>query len=117
MKKEIEILDRCGLNLLQDNRVNDVMSNMTRELATQINKKREEIIVNRLKELKIDIDIEKEQERRFKRLMLERNGNNETIYFDDGTQEGKRIVTFTPKYMPITQTLDKTEISVEYSYY
>jgi hypothetical protein len=70
-------------------------------MAKEINEKKELVIRERLREiLGIEIDLQEELKRRFKRLSRVRQGNEETIYFDDGSIEGKRIVTFVRKDMP-----------------
>jgi hypothetical protein len=60
--------------------------------------RKQEIILERLSSLGItDYDMEIESKRRFPRLKSESFNNTETIYFNDGSISGVRVVTFETK--------------------
>lgn len=103
---------------ISDVSVSNLMQEVTSKLISDIQDKRNKVITERLKEIVgIDLNIEEEVKRRFKRLAIEYNGNEETIYFNDGSIEGKRIVTFVRKENPLKFETDRCEMSVGYSYY
>ena len=105
-------------DLLVDVSISNLMQKVTKDMVKDIQKKREAVIREKLKEIVgIDIDIEEEQKRRFKRLAIEYKGNEETIYFNDGSIEGKRIVTFVRNEQPINFDSNNFKMSVNYSYY
>lgn len=115
---KLQLNDDLGNDLLADVSISNLMQDVTSELINDIQKKRLKVITERLKEIVgIDLIPEEESKRRFKRLGIEYNGNEETIYFNDGTPTGKRIVTFVRKDNPLTFETDRTQMSVEYSYY
>lgn len=114
----IQLTDDLGNDLLADVSVSNLMQNVTSKLIRDIQEKRNKVITERLKEIVgIDLNIEEEAKRRFKRLAIEYNGNKETIYFNDGSVEGKRIVTFVRDEQPLNFEFDKCEMRVGYSYY
>jgi hypothetical protein len=118
MSKTPELTDDLNNDLLADVNINSLMHEMTTKLVNDIEQKRNQIIVDRLKEVVgIDLNIEEEQKRRFKRFAIEYNGNKETIYFNDGTAEGKRIVTFVRSDEPVSFDPEKTTMRVNYSYF
>lgn len=61
---------------------------------------KDEAFKSRLKKFCIDLDIETESKRRFKRFIKEVKGNEETIYYNDGSVEGFRIITFVETQKP-----------------
>lgn len=82
-------------------RVSDMMQEIIAKIAKDLNKQKELVIKQKLKEVVgIDINLEEESLRRFKRLCVISEGNQETVYFNDGSIEGKRIVTFVKKDVP-----------------
>ena len=115
---KLQLPDDLGNDLLADVSVSNLMQDVTSKLINDIQEKRNKVITERLKEIVgIDLNIEEEAKRRFKRLAIEYNGNEETIYFNDGSIEGERIVTFVRKDNPLTFETDRCQMSVEYSYY
>ena len=56
--------------------------------------RQEEIILQNLKLLGIDIDLELESQRRFPSLMREKQGNKTTWYYNNGSVDGLKIATF-----------------------
>jgi len=74
------------------------LKNIVNEMQLEIQEKKELIIQKRIIELlDVEIDFEQEKQRRFHRFVIENQGNKETVYFNDGTLSGKRIVTFVRK--------------------
>jgi hypothetical protein len=115
---KLQLPDDLGNDLLADVSVSNLMQDVTSKLINNIQDKRNKVITERLKEIVgIDLNIEEEVKRRFKRLAIEYNGNEETIYFNDGSIEGKRIVTFVRDEQPLNFEFDKCEMRVGYSYY
>lgn len=98
--KPVKIKDKqqCDISVVG---ISNLMEEVTRKMAQDINTKKEIVIRQKLKEIVgIEIDVIEEERRRFKRLSSEFNGNEQTIYFNDGSLEGKRIVTFVKKEIP-----------------
>ena len=113
-----QLTDDLGNDLLADVSVSNSMQEATSKLISDILTKRNKIIIERLKEIVgIDLDIKDEANRRFKRLAIEYKGNEEIIYFNDGSEQGKRIVTFVKKDNPLIFETDRCKMSVDYSYY
>ena len=67
---------------------------LIRDLADRIGLKKDEIIKDRLKELWIDVDYETVKKMRFKPFMTEISEGLETVYYNDGSVDGLRVVTF-----------------------
>lgn len=81
--------------------ISNMMQEVTAKMAQDIVAQKELLIKKKLKEIfGIDINLEEELQRRFKRFCTVIQGNEETIYFNDGSIEGKRIVTFIKKDIP-----------------
>ena len=82
-------------NGLSTNSCVNLMQELQEKREAVIREEKERIIKEKLKEIiGIEIDIEEEEKRRFKRLVKVYSEGEEIIYFNDGTVEGKRIVTF-----------------------
>lgn len=64
------------------------------DMIAELIKKKDAIVMHRLKQLGIKIDVEAEQRRRFKRFVVEYNNKEETYWYNDGSETGLRIVTF-----------------------
>ena len=61
--------------------------------------------------LEIEIDVELEKNRRFKSLVCEYYGQNESWYYNDGSEFGKHIITFQleeQKYDSLNPSFDIT---------
>ena len=96
--------------------ISNMMEEVTMKMAQDINAKKELVIRQKLKEIVgIEIDVVEEERRRFKRLSIEYKGNEQTIYFNDGSLEGKRIVTFVKKEIPFD--LETFSLGYEETYY
>ena len=75
------------------------MDNIVRDLVSQmvdsISKQKEDILKTRLLNKFQDFNFEEEKKRRFKKLVCEVDYHgNETYYYNDGTTDGCRLVTF-----------------------
>ncbi len=96
--------------------ISNMMEEVTRKMAQDINAQKELVIRQKLKEIVgIEIDVIEEERRRFKRLSIEYKGNEQTIYFNDGSLEGKRIVTFVKKEIPFDA--ENFSLGYEETYY
>ena len=113
-----KLTDDLGNDLLADANISNLMQEVVGKIVKELQRKKESIIKERLKEIVgIEIDAEEEQKRRFKRFAIEYKGNEETIYFNDGSINGKRIVTFVKKDNLIDFDNDKFKLNTYYSYY
>ncbi len=114
----MELTCDLGNNLLSDKKASDYMAEMTTKLISNIENQREKIIRDRLKALTgIELNLEEEQKRRFKSLSISYNGNEETIFYNDGSIEGKRIVTFVRKEHFVNFDTTQERVDVKYSFY
>jgi hypothetical protein len=93
----------------------DFLHEKTNEAIKGILEFREELIVKKLKEKGIEIDLQLEQRRRFKSLVREFKNNQETIYYNDGSEQGVRIVTFVTS--PIKWDDEKMTAGIDTTYY
>ena len=92
-------------------------SKMIGELIYNLNIRKEQVIKQRMKELGIKIDEETEKKRRFKTLLCVKQDNEETYYFNNGSSEGLRIVTFVEDPREVIPKNYSVHISIELSYY
>lgn len=67
------------------------------EYAKSISQIQDAILLRELKENGLVEDFHKDKDRRFKKFMLEQYQNIKTIYYDDGSIDGKIIVRFETK--------------------
>jgi hypothetical protein len=94
------------------------MTELQEKVVKDIAEKRQNLILNRLKELNISVDFKEESRRVFKRFASVRNGNEETILFNDGSIKGLRIITFVTKEdTNIKIDAKKFSLGYEISYY
>jgi hypothetical protein len=98
-----------------------IISNLSKvadEMVKNFNAKKDVLIRSKIKEvLGFEIDLELEQLKRFKSLCIEYKGDEETIYYNDGSVSGKRIITFVKIENPINYNTNTFSMSTEYSYY
>jgi len=114
--RKIELSTELGNDFIADVGISNMMQEVTAKMAQDINTKKELVIKQKLKEIVgIEIDLQEELQRRFKRFCTVRQGNEETIFFNDGSIEGKRIVTFVKKDMPFDA--ENFTIGYEETYY
>tara|TARA_R110000796_G_scaffold37783_1_gene95553 strand:- start:111 stop:419 length:309 start_codon:yes stop_codon:yes gene_type:complete len=88
-----------------------------RKMSGDIARKKEAIILKRLKSLGIDIDMKIEDKRRFSRLSLESNGVGQTLYYNDGSVDGLRVVTFVQTQKPFNPNDKNPTFGYEETYY
>lgn len=113
--KKIKLPDDLGNDLLADVSISNYMQDATKKLLEDIQKKREELIYKHLEILGVSIDIEQEQRRRFKSLSIEFKDDEETIYYNDGSENGLRVITFVTKQQPFDP--EKLTIGYDTHYY
>lgn len=77
-----------------DNIYSNQISDIVNQIVKDINDKKQEAFILKCMELGIVFNIKEEEERRFKNFIREVKGNRETIYYNDGSIEGLRIITF-----------------------
>ena len=96
-----------------------IMSHHTAKLAEKINQHKEQILNDRLKQLGIKIDILKEQDRRFTKLrrVMYQDSTKETWYYDDGTKDGLRVVTFELISPPFDMNAKEISIGLNLKHY
>ena len=107
--------NKLEMHNLADASISNMMHDITTKLINNIDAQRTQIITERLKEI-VGIDLNKEDEVK-RKLVIEYNENKETIFFNDGSEDGIRIVTFVKKNEPISFDLQKTSMRVDYFYY
>lgn len=71
-----------------------VMSKIMEDAIKKLALKKEEVIKERCTALGIEYDLDKEYKKRFKSFVIEMQGSKETLYYNDGSQSGIRVVTF-----------------------
>jgi len=94
------------------------MSNIQHILSTALDnlyQQKLDILNAKLKEAGIEIDWEAEKKRRFRLITVEQNlrEQTETYFYNDGSIEGMRIVTF----IKDPSEIDANKITVTYSYF
>lgn len=93
--RKIKFNNELDNDFIADVSISNMMQYVTTKMAQDINIQKKIVIKQKLKEIVgIEIDLQEESQRRFKRFCTVRQGNEETIYFNDGSLKGKRIVTF-----------------------
>jgi len=97
----------------------DFQKEIISKITSDLESKRKKIFLDRLKELKIDVDFEAEKLRRFKSFYYQNDSyDQESIYYNDGSVDGLRVITF--KRVDSFPTMDdfKTmNIRTEIKYY
>ena len=78
-------------------------------------KRKDDLILNRLKGLNIEVNFQKKKDRRFKRFRIEQKDNETSYYYNDGSVDGLRIITF----VDVQNTLDTENLTmnIETTYY
>lgn len=74
--------------------VKDKANESAELIIRRLNNQKEEIIMARLKELKLLHLVKDMAKKRFKKMMIERHPDREEIWVDNGTYRGKHVVTF-----------------------
>lgn len=98
-----------------------LMQKATMEIVAEMQASKDMILKERMKELHIDIDLEIEKRSRFKCLLVEQHPDKETYYYNDGSEDGLRIVTFLNRHIDTSQNyfepIPVSGIKFELSYY
>jgi len=95
----------------------NIIELITNDIATKMQNLRKEIILKRLKEVAgVSLDFDAESKKRFKSLSLEYKDNEEVIYYNDGSKDGLRIVTFVNERSPDLLS-GNIKISINFYYY
>ena len=85
-------------------------------ITQEIQKKRMFIINEKIKEKTgLEINFEQELGRLFKRFCIVTEGNKQTIFFNDGSIKGMRIITFVTKEIPFDS--ENLNLGYEETYY
>lgn len=74
--------------------MDDTIKQMIGETYSDHREFKDDIVLKRLKDLNIDVDFEKEPGRLFKTVISVLKDNIETWYYNDGSEQGLRIVAF-----------------------
>ena len=74
--------------------IHDRSAEMFEGLAQDLARQKEKILLSKLKEMGISAPLLLQENKRFKDFIREVHGNEETYYYNDGSNEGHRIVTF-----------------------
>lgn len=91
----------------------DTIQDLTVRIASDIEEKKGNIILQRIKDAGFEFDFEKEKTARFKKLAVENKCGSETWYYNDGSENGFRLVTF---YTEGIKTEDYTRFSYDVFY-
>lgn len=97
----------------------DFMDNAIEQMSLDLNAKKIAIIKERLKALNITLDFEAEEKRLFKSIACVKEDGlslNEAYYYNDGSVNGQRIVTFIEE-QPSFEDFKSSEIKISFNYY
>ncbi len=83
------------------------------DILEKIAKFKNDILTDILRKHGIEIDVNEEVRRRFPRLMVEKQENEERVYFNDGTVDGKHLFTLVYSH-PINRVHDKTNFNADF---
>lgn len=95
--------------------ISQIMDGMIRD----VNQRKQEILIQKVQSLGIEIDLVLEAKKRFQTMSIERDGNKETYWYNDGSVEGLRIVTFVLKAKPLPSIKEgqRIDLGIEFDYY
>lgn len=93
--------------------LSDILHKAARECLNDLRQKQENVILLKLQEHGIDIDLKEEGKRRFKRITIEYGPHNKMeVWYNDGSVEGLRIVTFHTEHVP-----DVSGVKMQFKYF
>lgn len=72
----------------------DIQTNLMNQFVKKIEATKEEIVLKTIKNLGFEIDIEEEKNKRFSDIKCEFVGKEERYFYNDGSDNGVRLVTF-----------------------
>lgn len=90
---------------------------MIEKFMTDAKAKKDKVIKEKLLEHGIDFNLENEQKRRFKSIMVEHVNNEETYYYNDGSISGFRIVTFKTSYPEFDFSNQEHKVFISITHY
>lgn len=95
-----------------------VLGKIMEESSKRLALTKEQIIKDRCDKLGIVYDLDKEQNKLFKSFVIVVEGSKETLFYNDGSENGLRIVTFEfePRDTYNTEN-NKFELSTKLKYY
>ena len=98
--------------------MHDMIGEAVSRIQEEIQRAKEKIIKEKLKTLDIELDMEIEQRRRFKSLVIESSGSKEQVFFNDGTIGGKLVVTFSEAQNdPLNPNIVDNVFTQSFNYY
>lgn len=74
--------------------MSELIQQITEELIKRMNSEREKLIDAKLKQRGYSVTLADQMKYRFKDIICEAKGNEETWWYNDGTYQGERIITF-----------------------
>lgn len=98
----------------------NVQQQAINKLVSDVEQSKLDLLKKRLEKMGIEIDLEAEQNARFKKLVMITEGEEQHIYYNDGTPESQRVISF--KYVVSGPDLSdirdpKLTITASYQYY
>ena len=112
--RKLQVTDDLKNDLLADVSISSLSQSLIKKAVYDIEQKMQEAFINRLKELNIEFDPEIEQHRRFKRFAREIRGDEEVIYYNDGSVSGLRVITFKTTQEPFNPEQFSIKYTVSY---
>ena len=96
----------------------ELLKTATEEWIAKVQKIKEDVVIEMAKSKGITIDLEEEKSARFKSIVIEHDYGKESWYYNDGTKDGVRIVTFEKKERGIDSFIKGDfEFGISYHYY
>jgi hypothetical protein len=99
------------------NHIVNIQNELISDLAQQIINKKTDIILTRILEIDPNFDIEIEKKSKFKKIVCLINKNEETYWYNDGSLNGVRLITFVDPDPFMQNGIDKTFIGYKLKYY
>lgn len=80
----------------------NIVSELTDQVVARVNTEKERLVIERLKEIGVEIDFVAESKRTFPRIVRKFSAydQSESYYWNDGSEQGKLLITFYPMNMP-----------------
>jgi len=109
-RMQLKLSDK-NINRNISHNTSGIAETLTKELVNDIEQKKENVLFERLKKLGIQNEILDDKNRRFKRFVREISQGKETIFYNNGSPEGLRIITFVTKQ----KSFNPDEIQMEWN--
>ncbi len=97
--------------------IHSMQDEMIKKMSLEVSNNKEKVFKERLEQLGIKINFEEEQRKRFKSFFSEYRGDEETIYYNDGSENGLRVITFVRTETPIDYNNNKISVGIDLTYY